>query len=62
MEIDDQVKKVGQPLSTIINNFFAPLVAITMVVIANIVSNVIDGNWWKLMTKRKSRSTIIDNF
>ena len=56
MEIDDQKKKVsqqlstiiiflGQQLSTITNNFFAPVVAIAAVVIANIVSNVIEDNW-----------------
>ena len=30
---------VGQPLSTITNNFFAPVVAITAIVIANTVNN-----------------------
>ncbi len=34
----------GQPLSTITNNFFAPLVAIAAIVIANIVSNLIEDN------------------
>ena len=56
MEIDDQKKKVsqqlstiiiflGQQLSTITNNFFAPVVAIAAVVIANTVSNLIEDNW-----------------
>ena len=34
----------GQPLSTITNNFFAPIVAIAAVVIANTVSNRIEDN------------------
>ena len=34
----------GQQLSTITNNFFAPLVAIAAIVIANIVSNIIEDN------------------